>query len=460
MSDVVNPQRNFLAWMQQIGRQGGGILQALWNERLSAQQVRRLQDRKLRKMVEHAYANSRFYQEKFRRAGLTPQDIQTIDDLPKLPPTTKQELSSARPEELLARGFTPENTIDEPTSGSSGVVLHIYHSPAAFDTYFAYAFRPLLEIGYRPWYRVAYTALEPVPSLPWEKLGLGTRQQIDLTQKDPHKHLETLSGIRPQMMLGFPSAFMLMIRSAVAGELNHIRPRAILLNSELLTAEIRKTISDAFGCECYDDYSTFEFHQVAFECRRHRYHLAADNVIVEFTHNGQPVPTGEKGEILITGLTNRAMPLLRYAIGDIGAGSGELCPCGRGFPVMQLVEGRVDDFITMPSGRQFSPRQVNPAFEFLPGIKEHVLVQETLSRISVYVNIAPEHAATTPPLIVNALLQLFEEPLQIDVFQTTEFAHGRTGKLRCVISKVKPNERRDDVLSLPTGQHAQVQGRS
>jgi phenylacetate-CoA ligase len=250
-------------------------------------------------------------------------------------------------------------------------------------------------------------------------------------------HLETLFQIGPQMMLGFPSAFMLIILSATPEELSRIRPHAILLNSELLTVEIRNAISQAFGCECYDDYSTFEFHQMAFECRQHRYHLAADNVVVEFTQEGQPVPAGEKGEILVTGLTNRAMPLLRYTIGDIGAASTESCPCGRGFPVMQLVEGRADDFIIMPSGRQFSPRLVNPAYEFLPGIKEHVLVQETLERIVVYVNIAPEHTATTPQLIVEALLKLFEEPVQIEVVQTDEFVHGRTGKLRCVISKVK-----------------------
>jgi len=97
----------------------------------------------------------------------------------------------------------------------------------------------------------------------------------------------------------------------------------------------------------------------------------------------------------------------------------------------------VDDFVTMPSGTQFSPRSINPAYEFLPGIKEHVLVQETLQRIVVYVNIASEHARTTPQLIVDALLSLFEEPVQIEVVQTTEFEHGRTGKLRSIVSKVK-----------------------
>lgn len=412
-------------------------MEALRNERLSPEQVRDLQNRKLRAIVQHAYHNTIFYRRKFERAGLVANDIQTMDDLPKLPPTTKQELRTAKVEEILARGYTPENTVLEPTSGSSGIILHVYHAQDAFDRYFAYAFRPLWGMGYRPWHRVAYTALEPVVALPWEKLGLGMRRQIDLRSGNPRQYVEALLAIHPQILLGFPSVFMLIVRSARAEELAQIRPKAILLNSELLTDTARQMISEAFQCECYDDYSTIEFHQVAFECSHHRSHLAADNVIVEVTQEGRPAPAGEKGDILITGLTNRAMPLLRYTIGDIGAFSAERCPCGRGFPVMKLVEGRVDDYITLPSGRKLSPRLVNPAIEFFPGIREHVLVQESPDEFTVYVNIAPEYEVTTAASIVSELKNLFQEPVHIQIVHTTEFERGRTGKLRCVVSKVK-----------------------
>src|SRR4029079_5317764 len=124
--------------------------------------------------------------------------------------------------------------------------------------------------------------------------------------------------------------------------------------------------------------------------------IAADNVVVEFTRNGQPVEPGEQGEILLTGLTNDAMPLLRYAIRDVRCASTRVCPCGRGFPSMQLLEGRVDDYITLPSGRYFSPRMVNPVFENLPGILEHVLVQEATDHIVAHLNVDDVHAATTP----------------------------------------------------------------
>jgi phenylacetate-CoA ligase len=387
-------------------------------------------------MVRHAWSASPFYREKFRAAGITPAAIRTVDDLIRLPPTTKAELQAAGLEHVLARGYSAANTIVESTSGSSGQVLQIHHSAAAYDTYFAYAFRHLSDIGYRPWHRVAYTAFEPLPPLPWARFGLGRREQIDLTSHDPRRYVETLLRLRPQIITAYPSILLMAIRSATSAELAQIRPRAVHLHSELLTEGIRDTIRQAFACDCFDDYSTFEFHHVAYECRWHRYHLAADNVVAEFVHDGRRVGPGEEGELLLTGLTNRAMPLLRYAIGDVGVAGDEVCPCGRGFPTMRLLQGRVDDFLVLPSGRRLSPRMVNPAFEFLPGILEHVLVQEAVDHIVVHLNVTPPYRQTTPARVAQALRDLFGEPLRLEVRIAANLERGRTGKLRCIVSKV------------------------
>jgi phenylacetate-CoA ligase len=422
--------------LQNASRQAVYIVQALRDERRSAADVKHAQDARLRAMVRHAWANSRFYREKFECAGLKPDDIRTLADLVHLPPTTKAELQALPDGFARARGFTESNTVREATSGSSGRTLQIDHSQAAYDRYFAFAFRHLWDLGYRPWHRVAYTAYDPLPTLPWERTGLGTRQQVDLRQRDPRSYVEALLRIRPDVITAYPSILRLVIRSATASELERIRPRAIHLHSELLTAGIRAEISQAFDCDCFDDYSTFEFHHVAYECRQHTYHIAADNVIVEFVRDGRPVTPGQQAEILLTGLTNRAMPLLRYAIGDVGAAGTEPCACGRGFPTMQLLQGRVDDFIVLPSGRCFSPRMVNPAFENLPGILEHVLVQEAPGWIVAHLNVRDEHRSTTPDLVERTLRELFGEPIRLDVRLTTELERGRTGKLRCIVSRV------------------------
>jgi phenylacetate-CoA ligase len=417
-------------------RQAAGIADALRNERRSPEEVRAIQDRRVGAMVQHAWANSPFYRGKLREAGLTPADVRAVADLVRLAPTTKREVQDAGPREVVARGFSPDNTVVEATSGSSGRVLQVHHSHAAYDRYAAFAFRHLREIGYRPWDRVAYTCYDPLPPLPWARLGLGTREQVDLRRPEPRAYVEDLLRIRPDIVTAYPSILLLVIRSATPAELALIRPRAIHLHSELLTAGTRAEIGQAFGCDCYDDYSTFEFHHVAYECRHHRYHVAADNVVCEVVRDGRLVGPGVQGEILLTGLTNRAMPLLRYAIGDVGAVSDELCPCGRGFPVMRLLEGRVDDHLVLPSGRRLSPRMVNPVFENLPGILEHVLVQEATDRVVVELNVVESHRATTPALVVDALADLFAEPIWVEVRLSKDLERGRTGKLRCIVSKV------------------------
>jgi phenylacetate-CoA ligase len=411
-------------------------MQAIRSEHSSPELVRERQDRAVREMIRHAWLRSPFYRRRFRAAGVTPDDIRTAADLAKLPPTTKADVQRAGVGQMLADGYPAADTIDEATSGSSGTVLRIHHSRAAYDRYFAFAFRHLSALGYRPWQRVAYTAFDPLPPLPWQRVGLGGRQQIDLTQRDPRRYVEDLLRIRPHLITSYPSILQLVINAAAPGELERIRPRAIHLHSELLTASLRGQIQDAFQCDCFDDYSTFEFHHVAYECPAHRYHLAADNVVVEFVRDGRPARPGEEGEILLTGLTNRAMPLIRYAIGDVGVPGDEVCPCGRGFPTLRLIQGRVDDFVVLADGRRFSPRMINPVYELLPGVMEHVLVQETPDHIVVHVNVDDARRATTPALIERALGELFGDTVRLDVRLTTEFARGRTGKLRSVVSRV------------------------
>lgn len=417
-------------------RQGTYIMRAMRDEHSSPALVRERQDRAVRDMVRRAWRHSPFYQSRFQEAGVTPEDIMTVADLAKLPPTTKADVQRAGVGQMLADDYPRAETIDEATSGSSGTVLHIHHSRAAYDRYFAFAFRHLSTLGYRPWQRVAYTSFDPLPSLPWERLGLGRRQQIDLTKQDPRRYVEDLLRIRPHLITSYPSILQLVINAATPGELERIRPRAIHLHSELLTDSLRGQFESSFGCECFDDYSTFEFHHVAYECPKHRYHLAADNVAVEFVRDGRPARPGEEGEILLTGLTNNAMPLIRYAIGDVGIPGDEVCPCGSGFPTMQLIQGRVDDFVVLSDGRRLSPRMINPVYELLPGVMEHVLVQEALDRIVVYVNVNDAQRATTPALIKRELGELFGETVHLDVRLTKEFTRGRTGKLRSVVSKV------------------------
>jgi phenylacetate-CoA ligase len=102
--------------------------------------------------------------------------------------------------------------------------------------------------------------------------------------------------------------------------------------------------------------------------------------------NGIPVSPGEKGEIAYTSLFNYAMPLIRYAIGDVGAISLEECPCGRKLPLMKVVEGRRDSFLVMPEGRLLSPRVVTNAMsKFFYEIAQYRFIQKKIDFFEVLI---------------------------------------------------------------------------
>jgi len=337
--------------IQHTLRQARAVTEAFRHEHWSPEAVSRLQDHKLRAMIRHVWNHSDFYRQRFQAAGVTPEEIRTVADLAKLPVLTKEELRSVGSEALLTQGYTPENTVLETTSGSTGKRIPLYHDRQAWEAYHALVLRHLWGIGYRPWHRLAYLSFDAAPKPPWVQMGIGAMTQIDLAHNDPRRYLEDLLRAQPQTLMGMASLFKLIIH---------------------------------------------------------------------------------------TGLDNPAMPLIRYAIGDVGVAGTEPCSCGRGFPTMQLLQGRVDDYVILPSGRRFSPRMINPAYEELPGIVEHVLVQEMTDRFVVYLQVDAGCEETTPQLVQTILQNLFAEPIHLEVKLTQEFERGRTGKLRNIISKVKP----------------------
>jgi phenylacetate-CoA ligase len=111
---------------------------------------------------------------------------------------------------------------------------------------------------------------------------------------------------------------------------------------------MRKSIEKAFGCQVFDHYGSREIGSIASECEEHSgYHIAAENVVVEFVKDDEHVSQGEDGVILLTGLRNYGMPFIRYQIGDVGSPSKETCNCGRGLPLMKSVKGRISQFFVV-----------------------------------------------------------------------------------------------------------------
>jgi phenylacetate-CoA ligase len=185
-------------------------------------------------------------------------------------------------------------------------------------------------------------------------------------------------------------------------------------------------------------YGTEENGLLAFECKQHAgYHVVSDAAIVEIVKKEKNAAEGEYGDIVVTSLFNYSMPLIRYNIGDIGTFTNTKCDCGRGLPLIKRIEGRTDDFLTLPSGRKISPRVIN-VIEDIPGVSRYKTVQEAKDRIVVNIvkgrGFGPE---TINEIKKHIKAGCLGEDVKVDVKLVDELSTNRRGKLRAVVSNVK-----------------------
>jgi len=163
---------------------------------------------------------------------------------------------------------------------------------------------------------------------------------------------ETVAGLndwQPENLICYASMGRVLAEEQVAGRLR-IKPRAVMCSSEVLTEESRRRIHQAFGTEPFDVYAATETAGVAAECERHNKHLFEDLLIVEMVDDrNRPVPPGEiAAKLLVTVLFSRTQPLIRYEMSDRLGPSAATCPCGRTFALAGSVDGRMEDFLTLP----------------------------------------------------------------------------------------------------------------
>jgi phenylacetate-CoA ligase len=414
----------------------------LWrNPRKPVHTVEKYQLKRLRAVVLHAYTNSPFYHEKFRRAGVTPEDITCLKDIEKLPFTTKEELLRAG-DSVVARNVPPSHYRVVTTSGSTGRKLRIVHSEDFLIRIAALFYRIYWDWGMRPFKRISYIRHTPLDDTVlynstekylFQKVGIAPSYYIS-TFVDIEHQLDSLLSQKPHVLVGHPPDLVALARTA--------RERGVEMtfdfigsNSELLTRVERRFIEETFCCPVYDEYSSFEVRYIARDCTQKRMHLVSDSVIAEFIREGEPAAPNEQGEVVVTSLFDDATPFIRYVQGDIASYSDEECTCGITFPVMNVVEGRTDDFLQLPSGEEVPPTRIVPLFFHFDTIKEFNVIQTAPD--TVVVNIVPTEQFTESEKqqllqeILEALPGIHITLIHVDMIEKTP-----RGKKRAVTNNI------------------------
>lgn len=301
----------------------------------------------------------------YRRAWASvPLDRLSHVDIPGLQalPWLEKATLRADPESLSNPQFRgPVNR--HVTTGSTGVPLEVTRSRTAG------AYGRASQIRARSWFGVRLGDKEVrFGGVALERLGRTRARLIDrlmnrvrvgafdLSDDALDRALRTVRRERPVLLYGYPSAlatFAAFVERRGGGR--DLGLRMVQTSSERLYDHRRAVIQSAFGCPVVDEYGAAEVSILATECPRGGMHQAAESVLIEITDDaGRPLPPGTEGEVVVTDLNNLAAPLVRYRIGDRAREVAGPCPCGRGLPRIEILEGSAFGTLSLPDGRTLS----------------------------------------------------------------------------------------------------------
>jgi phenylacetate-CoA ligase len=334
-------------------------------DRWTREQILEHQARSLQQLRRHAYAHSPFYRQ-FHR-GLTDRPLQELpiltkpimmDNFEQLVTDPSVRLSAV--ESFLETAGSDSKFLNRyivtSTSGTTGRRAIVLSDSPEWSTYIAALARPMAWAGLPP-ARRRRTA-HVVSTVPWSmsaRAGASLNSRISLSIRiDTHEALESivrqLNDWRPQVLASYASMAGELADEQAAGRLK-IQPEIIITAAEVLTEDIRARVEAAWGKVLFNLYGATES-VIAAECEQHSgLHLFEDLGIFEIVdERGRPVPDGEYGErLLVTSLFRRTQPLIRYEISDMVRLAKDRCPCNRPFPLIDGIQGRIEEVLRFPS---------------------------------------------------------------------------------------------------------------
>ena len=412
-----------------------------WNKK----QMRRYQAKKLHFVVENAYRNVPFYNRKFKEAKIKPYDIRSLDDLSKLPITTKKELRQAVPEELLSRKSNINKLAPIRTSGSTGHPFTFYINGKEMDWRKAIYMRANISCGQKArdkW--VVVTAPHHFSDTTNIQRRLGFYAQTCISVfESVDVQADLIGKIKPDVLDGYSGSLMLLAKEISEKGLATVRPRLVFGSADLIDESSVALMEKMFSVPYLDQFGCAEIDRSAWQCpEKIGYHMDVDSVITQFVdEEGMDVSAGERGEVVYTSLFNSSMPFIRYAVGDVGIPSDDECTCDRKLPLMKVIEGRKDSLITLRNNLVISPRVLRLLVaDFLQEFKQFRIVQKDLDILEIYIE--KNGNSTDHSKLSNEIVECLQRSLSLhDLKVVVEFVDkiplGKNGKLMSVVSELQ-----------------------
>mgnify|MGYP001041391380 FL=1 len=357
----------------------------IWNPEAECrppEQRRRLQLAHLKNLVERVYEKVPFYRKKFQQAGITPKDIRSLEDIQKIPFTTKDELRETYPYGLLA---VPEAEIEEVhmSSGTTGTPVVDAYTKKDLDVWSESMARTLSMAG-----ATRNDIIQNAYGYGLFTGGLGVHYGakliganiIPMSSGNTSKQILVMRDFKTTILTCTPS-YSLFLAEAAREEGVDIRSlplKAGCFGAEPWSENMRKEIEEKLGLAAYDIYGLTEITGpgVSSECEmKNGLHINEDFFYPEVIdpETGKVLPDGAKGELVFTTLVKEGTPLLRYRTRDITFLFHDECPCGRTTVKMHRLFGRTDDMLIIRGVNVF-PSQIEQILMAVEGTDPHYLI--------------------------------------------------------------------------------------
>lgn len=445
-------------------------------EAASPEKIQAVQWERFERLLLHTWEKVPLYRKRMEAAGVSPDNIKGPADLARLPVTTKADIQRHFPDGVTAQGSPKSDWQYVSTRGTADrlMAIHDFHKR---DVVRATALRSLILSG-------DYSFGSPMAEIPpnicnvvcglegevevgvlthlWQMTrqfqwrdakqvsnlrGLIERRWFynrstyppfgpdgtHLPDERMRQYIELLRRERPYLVKALPTYLRQIARFAVKTNAAPLNVPVVKPMGGSVSSAMKAAIRRGFAGEYREDYGSAEFGDMACDCHRQDgLHVFSDVFIIEIMRQGKPALPGELGRVVVTDLSNLAMPFIRYAIGDLGRLVETPCACGRPTPRLYL-EGRVQDAIVNETGGITTSDSIMDLFYSREEIDEFQLIEKRPGKFELLV-VASNGAVPTAEALTPQLGELIGQPVELEVFPVRTIKPEGSGKFRYVKS--------------------------
>jgi phenylacetate-CoA ligase len=321
------------------------------------------QGHQLRKSLQYAQKHVPFYHELFADQNFSPDAVNSSADLESLPLIRKMDVQQD-PQRFFSDEYVPTDLTNARTSGTIGLPLQIFfdddviietsllthREEAAWKSYLGETPRKMSILVPSSF---ANQVRNDTYKILWIPGGVKNPRINISTDMTPLEHIEAIKQQKPNVLEGYGSVIERIFRYQQDHQIQFPAPRVVLILSEDIQQEVKKALEEQWQAKIFSRYSLTECIKVGYECEYGLgYHIHTDFCAVRIVdEEGQDMPEGETGTVVVTTLKSKAMPFTNYYSGDLAAIDSSLCPCGRTQPRLVNIQGRMAEVIRLPNDR-------------------------------------------------------------------------------------------------------------